>query len=374
MESLLRKLKANKLNALTVDRRSVFGSSKASSSSLETLEATYDSSETEDETWSSSSSSTESVEDEEESFWLSMLLARIKEASNIENVILHDEVLTTRTTTQEHLTFSFSQLLRTLLHLPKLQSLRIYLSRRYTMDYSVLKQVVQDCPQLAQLVICDGSMWEEQHPEEIAFALTTRRQVQELGGTIRNHPSLVEVSFQECFVAPHLSIDPIVQALATLPKLEMINITLTQSSVKRLLDTSVVKLFSAQKLQDVTLWSMGLDDQHMEAIRDVLPAHSSLVFLSLRCNPKISAQGWQTICDMVERNFMLRSVYTDEIVSPERENLLQTFLYWNQCGRAALLQSHDPQQWQETIRRWNNDPSALYYIMRQGHSCLLSKK
>ena len=239
------------------------------------------------------------------------------------------------------------------------------------MDYSVLKEVIQASPQLEQLIICDGSMWEEP-PADIAFALTSRQQVDELASTIRYHPSLVEVSFQECFVASHLSLDPIVAAMATLPRLEMINITLTQSSVQRLLDASIVKLFEVQTLQDVTLWSMGLDDEHMQAIRDVLPLHPCLVFLSLRCNPKISSKGWQTLCEMVEQNFVLRSVYTDEIVPPERENLLQTFLYWNQCGRGSLLQSHDPQLWQETMERWKNDATAVYYLVRQGNPCLFS--
>lgn len=368
MVSLLQELKRNKVHTLHIDRRSVFAAAKSSSSS--TLE-TYES-DTEDETFSSSSSSssTASIE-EDQAFWLSMLLARIKGASNIENVILHDEVLTSQTT-REFLTSSFSQLLRSLPHLPKLRSLRMYISRRCAMDYSVLKEVIQACPKLEQLIICDGSMWEEP-PAEIAFALTSREQVDELASTIRHHPSLTEVSFQECFVASHLSLDPIVTALATLPKLEMINLTLTQSSVQRLLDVSIVQLFEVQTLQDVTLWSMGLDDQHMKAIRDVLPLHPSLVFLSLRCNPKISSKGWQTLCDTVERNFVLRSVYTDEIVPPEREFLLQTFLYWNQSGRGSLLQSHDPQLFQETIGRWKHDPTALYYLVREGNPCLCSK-
>ena len=244
-------------------------------------------------------------------------------------------------------------------------------------------------------MICDSSSWQDEgdgadidnnaipningndnDASHIAFALTTHHQVQELAAAIRYHPSLLGVSLQECYVAPHLSLDPIVQALATVPRLENMNITLTQSAVQRLQNESIIQLFQVETLQDVTLWSMGLDDAHLEALCRVVATHPALVFFSLRCNPKITPKGWQALCDMVvERdNCILRSVYTDQIVSPERENLLQTFLYWNQCGRAQLLESNDPLHWLDTILRWKTDPTALYYLVRQGHPWLLSSR
>mmetsp|Transcript_8383 Transcript_8383/g.15984 ORF Transcript_8383/g.15984 Transcript_8383/m.15984 type:complete len:371 (-) Transcript_8383:46-1158(-) len=363
---LLRELKENRLQTLHIDRRSLWGNSKFSTSSLDTLD-TYDS-DTDDESFSSSSDVSDR---EEKAFWWSMLLSRISGSSKIENVILQDEVLTSPETNEESQTSFFDELLRCLPTLPNLRLLRIYISRRGSLDFGLLHEVVQACTGLQQLIICDSSSWEDD-PAEIAFALTSRKQMNQLACAIRYHPSLVEVSLQECFVAPHLSLDPIVQALATLPRLEMINLTMTQSSVGRIRNSSIVRLFQVDTLQDVTLWSMGLDDQHLEAIRDVLPLHPSLVFLSLRCNPKITERGWQTLCDIVEENYVLRSVYTDEIVSPQREIMLQNFLYFNQCGRGNLLQSNDPKMWQEALVRWQNDLTALFYLVRQGHPCLSS--
>ena len=133
-----------------------------------------------------------------------MLLSHIKNASNVENVILHDDVLTTQTN-QEFLCDCFSHLLRCLPCLPKLRQLRIYISRRSTMDYAILKQVIQDCHRLEQFVVCDGSVWQEQ-PAEVAFALTTPQQVEDLAASLRYHPSLMEVSFQECFVTPDFKV------------------------------------------------------------------------------------------------------------------------------------------------------------------------
>lgn len=367
MTPLLRDLKENRLQTLHIDRRSLLGNPKFATSSSDTLETAYDS-ETDDESVSSSS---EVSDQEEKAFWWSMLLSRISGASRINNVILHDEVLTSVGTNQESQTSFFDGLLRSLTTLPNLLVLRIYISRRGSLDFGLLQEVIQACPGLQQLIICDSSSWEDD-PAGTAFALTTRKQINQLASTIRNHPSLIEVSLQECFVAPHLSLDPIVQALATLPCLEMINLTLTQDSVGRIHDSSIVRLFQVNTLQDVTLWSMGLDDQHMKAVRDVLPWHPSLVFLSLRCNSSITEKGWQILCDIVEENHVLRSVYTDEIVSPERENMLQNFLYWNQIGRGNLIQSNDPELWQKAIVGWQHDPTVLFYLARKGHPCLLS--
>lgn len=384
MTPILQKLAENRLQTLHLDRRSIWGHGKSSASSLDTL-ATYES-ETEDETFSSSTSVSDvSEEDEDEQFcWWSVFLSRIKQASRLENVILHDEVLprnvlfhhgsTSSDAQGQHPTrVFFDCLLRSLPSLPKLRQLRIYISRRSTLNYDLLHQVVQACPHLEQLILCGGSSWEE-GPLTPAFALLSHHQILALASTIRNHPSLVEVSLQECFVASKLSIDPILLALSTLPRLEVINLTLTHSSVCRVRDASIKQLFRVKTLQDATLWSVGLDDAHMQALVPVLPVHPALVFLSLRCNPKITALGWQTLCDMVQDNHVLRSVYTDEIVSPKREAWLQHFLYWNQCGRGKLLQSHDPDLWQDCLMRWKDDPTAVFYLIQQGHACLLSEK
>ena len=367
MSPLLRDLRENRLQTLHIDRRSLWGYSKFSTSSLDTLD-TYES-DTDDESFSSSSD----VSDQEDNaYWWSMLLSRICGSSKIENVILQDEAFTSVRTSEELSETSFlDQLLRCLPTLPNIRLLRIYISRRGTLDFGLLQEVVQACTGLQQLIICDSSSWEDD-PAEIAFALTSHKQVNQLASAIQYHPSLVEVSLQECFVAPHLSLDPIVEALATLPRLEMINLTMTPSSVSRIRNSSFVRLFQVDTLQDVTLWSMGLDDKHLEAISDVLPLHPSLVFLSLRCNSKITDQGWQILCDIVEENYVLRSVYTDEIVSPQQEIMLQIFLFLNQCGRESLLQSNDPQLWLEAVLRWQNDLTVLFYLVSHGCPCLSS--
>lgn len=368
MTRLMQNLARNDLQSLHIDRRSLWGRTKFSSSaSLETME-TYDS-ETDDESFSSSSSSSTEFE-EEHAFWWGMLLSRIKAASNLQNVVINDEILSSFPTSTGTSPTPFDELLRALSFLPKLRQLRFYISERFTINYAVLKEVVKASPRLEQLILCGSSSWEEESSLS-AFALSTHDEVENLASAIQDHPSLSAVSLQECYVAPELSLDPILQALSTLPKLEMINLTLTQPSVRRLSNASVVRLFETETLQDVTLWSIGLDDAHMESLLPVLPLHPSLVFLSLRCNAKITSHGWQCLLDMVQENYILRSVYTDEIVPPERESLLQNYLYWNQCGRGALLQSQDPDVWQETILRWRHDLTALYYLVRQGHACLL---
>lgn len=397
MTRLMQSLARNRLESLHVDRRSLWPRSK-SSSLLETYVDDTASSETDDESFSSSTAATSAEEEEQQLFWWHMLLSRIKGASRLENVVINDDIfasLPTSTSSSSNKNNSneesssstltrFDEFLHCLPHLPELRQLRIYLSDQCTVDYAVLRQVVADCPMLEQLFLCGSSSWEVESSSSSSssttssssssFALTSRHQVDNLARAIRNHPSLTSVSLQECFVAPDLSLDPILCALASMPRLEMINLTLTAPHGRRRLgNSSVLRLFrDVATLQDVTLWSVGLDDDHMESLRAVLPLHPSLVFLSLRCNPHITSDGWQCLLDMVEENYVLKSVYTDEIVPPRRETLLQHYLYWNQEGRrGALLQSQDGDAWQDAVWQWRDDPTALYYLVRQGHARLL---
>ena len=357
---LLRDLQRNRLTTLQIDRRTLHGVAKfGSTSTLSTI--ALEDSETED-----TEDETSMTEDDVEDlfFGWTMLVARIRKASGIQHAILHDNVLPTLPAEKQ--AEAFGQLLQALPSLPHMQQLRIYVANRDSLDFALLQSVVQRCRALEQLILCDNLCWDV---HETALGLRTATQVQHLADAIRYHPTLTAVSVQECRVAPHLTLDPILEALATVPRLEMINLTPAhQPTRQRLSDAALVRLLRIPTLQDVTLWCMGLDDQHLEALQGVLPTHPALVFLSLRNNAGITAAGWHTLCDMVQQNYVLRSVYTDELVAPTAETHLQNLLYWNQCGRGELLASDDPTVWQETVVRWKDNPTALYYLVRQGHA------
>jgi hypothetical protein len=122
---------------------------------------------------------------------------------------------------------------------------------------------------------------------------------------------------------------------------------------------------------------MGLDNAHMAALQQTLPAHESLVFLSLRGNPGLSRAGGVQLCQAVLGNTSLRSVYTDEWDDTDDDNevcladWLAYILYWNQCGRGALLQTNEPETWHKALAQHAADPTTLYYLLRQGHAHVL---
>lgn len=152
-----------------------------------------------------------------------------------------------------------------------------------------------------------------------------------------------------------MTLDPLMEALSTIPNLETIDITVAPEfapKLGRLSDASVRGLFSdLPHLQDVSLWDFGLDNQHMVVLKEAVQSHRNLQFLSLRRNSVITSTGWKTVSDMMEQNTTLVSLYYDAASattaddSEQRKYLtaqhdrIVLFLWLNQLGRGALLDS-----------------------------------
>lgn len=206
-----------------------------------------------------------------------------------------------------------------------IQSLRIY-SSHHQLNVSVLAQVIQRCTSLRSL--------------NLTRALTVRHNddVACLASALTCHPSLQDIAIMDLKISGDggkMSLDPLLSALATL-SLETIDLTLssTPSNLQRISDSALQKLFMVPQLQDITLWHLGLDDQHVKSCLNVLQHHKALKFLSLRSNP-ITDDGWNAFADMLLFNYTLVSVYSDATIY---ESAIQVLLYLNQRGRGRLFQ------------------------------------
>jgi hypothetical protein len=165
-----------------------------------------------------------------------------------------------------------------------------------------------------------------------------------------------------------MTLDPLVLALSTIPNLQTVDVTVAPEfapQLGRLSDTSFRSLFTkCPYLQDVSLWEFGLDNRHMAVLKEAVPSHRCLQFLSLRRNGNITADGWQTVSDMMELNTTLVSLYYDDDATASSTTATTTttttsttatadsseyladlherirlFLWLNQLGRGGLLNS-----------------------------------
>jgi hypothetical protein len=392
MSRLLEDLRANRVQTLHLDRRALWGRTKSLTRAAE-------------DNWdNNNNNNTDEYEEEDQGQWWQEFFALLPSARKLQHVVVHDEVLplllplpdlpasgNINSSSSNPLT----RLLQVLPSLPQLRQLRLYVSRPATLEWSVLQDVVPACRKLEHIVLCHGTWWDPSFSTTTTttsnntapgLALSSASDVTCLAKALAHHPCLTEVSLQDLVV--RVPWDALLTALSTLPRLQVVNLTLQgsggnlggQQAPPRVSNCSLAAFLTVPTLQDVTLWSMGLDNAHMCALQQTLPNHSSLVFLSLRGNPGLTRTGGVQLCRAVEANTSLRSVYTDEWddndENSDEETLcladwLAYILYWNQCGRGALLQSDAADTWHKALAQHAADLPTLYYLLRQGHAHVL---
>ena len=209
-----------------------------------------------------------------------------------------------------------------------------------------------------------------------------------------------------------MTLDPLVNALSTLPCLETIDLTVGSDLVPfmcRVSNQSLQQLLSSPLLLDVSLWDFGLDDAHMPALTAALQHHESLQFLSLRRNRGISHVGWHRFAVMMQHNYTLVSLYKDRFCNDTTldsdsndcnkkakafqvaNDRLRLFLWLNRLGRRELLQQsatfttaattckgnntnkHQDQQWVAFLNRVGDRPDALFYLLQAKPLLLLQE-
>lgn len=165
----------------------------------------------------------------------------------------------------------------------------------------------------------------------------------------------------------NVSLDPLLDSLSMLRQVETLELSCvprqreTDHRYTRLVsETSLTRLFQRlDRLSDVTLWSLGIDDLHMDILKDALRAHPSLSFLSLRRNEI----DWTSF----ERNVLIWNTNICHVYGDFSEHVEEQLLVWlflNRLGRGhALTSIQEERSWLEIVDVVSEDPSLVYALL-----------
>jgi hypothetical protein len=394
------------------------------------------------------------------------------------------------------------RLLHTLTTLPSLQRLRFYLSSTMTKTQSedfmqLVAPTIRACTMLQSLHFCMSNSSRpapaaptNEHFEDndttttmiapssaiisVGFCLTPTALYTLASVGLENHPSLSEFGLQDVVIVGNrkpttfvttsntssvsaasllqFPLDPVLLALASLPQLETVDISLSKpvpifqprhglhrpqasrakpvvvgasASRRCYFSGRALGVFfqKARRLQDCTLWDVGLEDEHFLSsphqqnhclLLSALQFHPRLQFLSLRGNPGLTRNGWWKFYKMLlHGNYTLKSLFHDGGFGEDVEQAMDHVLYWNLLGRGRLFSSSSPSSsglsdsasslalsslsskassythtiatssqkmephdsilsdWIDMLESVNDDVTSLYYFLRQGNALLM---
>jgi len=179
--------------------------------------------------------------------------------------------------------------------------------------------------------------------------------------------------------------DPILNALATIPSLTKIDLQLQLDGDKmaRIEDKTIQTLCNST--QYLILHSCNLDDQHCSAIFQELESNDTIELISLAQNQKITAAGWDTIAKMLQINYSLRHLHTtaDETFCSARythpvhvseatvpshicRTKMDFYLKLNRAGRGKLLldaECDSQKGWTDFIIREKDELELVFYAL-----------
>jgi hypothetical protein len=293
--------------------------------------------------------------------------------------------------------------------LRRLQTLRLYCCQQQTrVPVSVIAATVMNLPQLEGLIITRS------------LQLLSDQDVQLLANALQDHPGLSEVKFLDLSVGKDentgkagttaivqvdplepmlldedveveesaannknetiptvatgaVSLDPLLFAIASIPRLETVDMTMNPSAkrwMKTVEPATLAVLCKSPHLQDLSLWEFGLQDEHLEAMQPVIIQHPTLQFLSLRRNPGISSTAWHQFYDGLEHGYTLCYLYNDDA---EMSDVASTFLGLNLLGRGRLFQQEQPDEdeWFEFLGLVSDCTDSLFTLLKADPAALL---
>lgn len=194
--------------------------------------------------------------------------------------------------------------------------------------------------------------------------------VDKFAEAIMGHPSLERFSSHRLTLAEGVTLDPLFEALRTLPNLRAVCLSfdwdLRASYVKA--PGALVSLCQSTSLQELKLWSRQLDDNCCVAIAKALRANTTLKTLDLQCQV-IGNEGLEEITSMMEQNYTIESMKTTK----RRASLagkIELYTRLNRAGRILLVKEQaTKEEWVETLIEsteinGSGDIDAIFYFLR----------
>lgn len=255
-----------------------------------------------------------------------------------------------------------TKLLNALQRCPRLSSLHVY-SPRATSPETIPLLIKSFTPKLTSLSITRSVRFEN------------AEDVDSFAKAIRKCQNLVDFKLVHPHCSERLPIDEIIRALADLPTLQSVDVTLFTASTCKTTFVSpktLHALLRSPNLGSLSLWGCGIQDYHLE----VLQQSNKLNFLSLRRNPQIA--DWKPFYQSLETNVNLKALYNDhaDLMSCMHPTLpnhspdsaetaavvaAEVCLALNRLGRGEEECDED---FYDMIEAVNESYTALYYLLR----------
>lgn len=295
---------------------------------------------------------------------------------------------------------------------PNLHSLRLFSAGTDAhLSVPALAAFVQTCPTLQRLFL------------KRSLKLNSSLEVQILADALRDHPALQQINMLDLQLAATtggvVSLDPLMEALCTIPTLETVDLSLSSSSSSSSGGKEQEQSESCSNstpafsphlltalldgcplLTDISLWDCHLQDAHLQALAPALQRHQRLQFLSLRRNGALSEAAWCRFYHELEFCYCLQTLFNDHVEfshlhhpsvlqhcangdeTARAATAAELYLGLNQLERGDLLSREQQQQggnkedereeWIEFLGSISDSEAALYYMVRSGAPMLAS--
>jgi hypothetical protein len=278
--------------------------------------------------------------------------------------------------------------------LANLRALVIQSSSRFHIEVIPAQGLLslRQAPQLRRLVL-----------EDMQITASHKAFISALATAVESHSSLKEIVMTNFFAndwantGPNV-LDPLIWTLATIPNLELLELSgcgshaLCGQDAQLLSSTSLSKLLGKPTLQHLQLSFLELDDQHFEAIasqlrmnesltnlsldyhnlnsrgfREMMQAmeyNSSVKTLSLRSLRDIGNDGFAEAMKMLQLNYSIESLSVT--ASPSQQAQIDLYLRMNRAGRDMLREpSASMSQWVDVIARNSDDIDVVRHLLQE---------
>jgi hypothetical protein len=254
---------------------------------------------------------------------------------------------------QEHLL-----LLQTVGSMQGLEKLMIFDHGRQTIGMDSLASAMRPAVNLKALDV-------------VRLEFSSMNDVEVFSQVMGEHPGLERFSSHRLTLAEGVTLDPLFEALQTLPNLRVVCLSfdwdLRTSYVKDA--SALVTLCQSESLQELKLWSRQLDDSCCIAIAQALRLNTTLKSLDLQCQ-LIGNRGLEEITAMMEQNYFIESVRTTGR-RMSISNKIDLYVRLNRAGRVLLINENATRlDWVNILIEGRDDIDAIFYFIRSNPTIL----
>lgn len=275
--------------------------------------------------------------------------------------------LIVQTTTEEQLNL----LLSAIAHVETLEALEVampHVNEQKKISAATLATLLRQARNLKTVVI-----W--------PFVQLTQEGITTIAEVLRDNTHLETLALMNVLLPAGqaaASLDPILNSVATLSKLETLQLSAglrVQSESHPIGVDALANLVENGNLKFLALRNFGLEDAHGQRLADTLTHHhGNIKNLDVSSN-SMTKDGYKAFRDMLDGNYNIESLETD-MVDAKMQREMNFLLLLNRAGRYILFKdaSATTEQCIEVFSKTEDDLDATYYLLRSHPNLCDSKK